>query len=38
MELVDTTREDVDCTVDRIVSFPKAGKMTVKVKVTGRRH
>lgn len=37
LELFDTTREDVDCPVDRILSFPKAGKMTVKVKVKGRR-
>ncbi len=37
MELFGTTREDVDCTVDRILSFPKAGKMTVKVKVRARR-
>lgn len=37
LELFETTREDVDCTIDRILSFPKAGKMTVKVKVKGKR-
>lgn len=37
LELFETTREDVDCTVDRILSFPKAGKMTVKVRSKGRR-
>lgn len=37
MELVDTTREDVECVVDRVLSFPKAGKMTVKVNVLRKR-
>lgn len=37
LELVDTKREDVDCIVDRLLSFTKAGKMMVKVKVVAER-